>query len=137
MSGKAGSAPQARVLRSQLGRVRGLGSAHGGTEHWWAQRVTAVALVPLTLWFVWSLLHLAGEPRAAVVVWAGHTVNAALLVALVLATFRHAQLGLQVVLEDYIADERARLIAILLAKGVTTLLGLMSLLAVLKLALGG
>jgi succinate dehydrogenase / fumarate reductase membrane anchor subunit len=125
------------VLRSQLGRVRGLGAAKSGTGHWWAQRLTAIALVPLTLWFVYAALHLAGLPRAAVVHWAGNPVNAALLAALVIATFHHAQLGLQVVVEDYIHHEAARMTALLLIKGAAVLLGLIALISILKLATGG
>lgn len=125
------------IMRSMLSRARGLGSAKSGTAHWWAQRVTALALIPLTLWFVWSILHLAGLPRAAVVAWASHPVVATLLVALILTTFHHLQLGLQVVIEDYIHVERPRLVWLLAMKAVTTLAGLAALIAVLKLAFSG
>ena len=90
-AGKTG--PQIRVMRSQLGRVRGLGAAKSGTADWWAERVTSIALVPLTLWFVYAALHLSRLPRAAVALWAGDPINAALLVALVLVTFRHLHWG--------------------------------------------
>ena len=129
--------PKVRVMRTQLGRVRGLGAAHGGTRHWWAQRLTAVALVPLALWFVASILHLVGAPRAVVAHWMAHPVNAALLAALVIATFHHAQLGLQVVVEDYVHADRVRMAALLLIKGAAALLGLLALYAVMKLAFSG
>ena len=125
------------IMRSMLGRARGLGSAKSGTAHWWAQRVTAIALIPLTLWFVWSVLRLAGLPRAAVVAWAASPLVATLLAALVLATFHHMQLGLQVVIEDYIHADRTRLLWLLAMKAATTLAGLACLLAVLKLAFTG
>jgi succinate dehydrogenase / fumarate reductase membrane anchor subunit len=131
------SGPQLRVMRSQLGRVRGLGVARAGTEHWWAQRLTALALVPLTLWFVYAALHLSGLPRAAVAHWAGNPINAALLVALVLITFRHLQLGVQVVLEDYIHSERVKTLSVLLLRGVAGLVALIGVLAALKLAFAG
>jgi succinate dehydrogenase / fumarate reductase membrane anchor subunit len=129
--------PQLRVMRSQLGRVRGLGAARAGTGHWWAQRLTALALLPLTLWFVLAAFHLSGLPRAAVAHWAGHPINAALLVALVLITFRHMQLGLQVVIEDYIHAERPRTVLLLLLHGVVGLVVLIGVLAALKLAFAG
>jgi succinate dehydrogenase / fumarate reductase membrane anchor subunit len=79
-----------KSLRSDLGRVRGLGSAKDGTHHWWAQRVTAVALVPLVLWFVASAIGLAGAPHAAASRWMAQPLNAVLLAALVVAVFHHA-----------------------------------------------
>ncbi len=134
-----GAAKSARVhvMRSQLGRVRGLGAAHGGTHHWWAERLTGIALVPLSLWFIYAALHLSGEPRSYVVRWAGNPINAALLAALVLATFHHAQLGLQAVVDDYIHHKRTRLVVLLLIRGAAALLALIALFAVLKLAISG
>jgi succinate dehydrogenase / fumarate reductase membrane anchor subunit len=126
-----------RIMRSPLGRVRGLGAARAGTAHWWLQRLTAVALVPLALWFVLAALHLSGLPREAVAHWAANPINAALLIALVVAAFQHGQLGLQVVLEDYIHGEAVRLVLVLLVKGAAILLGLIAVLSVLKLAFTG
>ena len=88
------------MLRSSLGRARGLGSAKEGVQHWWVQRMTALALVPLCLWFVASIVGLAGAPREEVVAWIGRPVPATLLLLLVAAGFHHSQLGLQVVIED-------------------------------------
>lgn len=123
------------VRRSQLGRARGVGSAHAGVHHWVSERVTAIALVPLTLWFIVSVLRLLGAPQPAVAAWAGHPVNAALLLALIAMTFQHMQLGLQVVLEDYVDDAGRRTLLILLNKGAALLLGLIAAISVLKLAL--
>ncbi len=125
------------IMRSGLGRARGLGSAKSGTAHWWAERVTSVALVPLTLWFILVMYKLIGVPRAAIATWASSPVNATLLIALVLITFHHMALGLQVVIEDYIHNERTRLASILAMKGATGLLAIASLVAILKLALAG
>lgn len=122
------------VMRSQLGRARGVGSSHSGVHHWVAERVTAIALVPLTLWFLFSVMRLLGAPLPAVAAWAGHPVNAALLLALIAMTFHHMQLGLQVVIEDYVDDSRARQVAILLNQGIALLLGLIAAVSVLKLA---
>jgi len=123
--------------RTPLGRARGLGSAHEGTAHWWAQRVTAVALVPLSLWFVVGLLGLIDAEHAAAKAWIAHPINAALLVALLVAVLHHAQLGLQVVIEDYVHGEGAKIAGIMVAKFAAILLGLAGVFAVLKISFGG
>lgn len=127
----------AKSLRSPLGRVRGLGSAKDGTHHWWAQRVTALALVPLLVWFVASVISLAGAPLPEVKAWIGSPVVTVLLLVLVLATFHHMQLGLQVVIEDYIHAEGLKIAMLLLVKGAAWLLGALCAFSVLKLAFGG
>jgi succinate dehydrogenase / fumarate reductase membrane anchor subunit len=123
-----------QVMRSQLGRARGLGAAKSGAHHWKVERITAVALVPLSLWFVFAVLTHLGAPQPVVAAWAGTPLNAALLLALVLMTFHHMQLGLQVVWEDYIHHARRREIAILATRGACLLLGLIAAVAVLKIA---
>jgi succinate dehydrogenase / fumarate reductase membrane anchor subunit len=123
------------VRRTYLGQAKGLGAAGSGVHHWWAERVTSVALIPLTLWFVFSVIGMAGHTQPEIAHWISHPLVAALLIALILASFHHTQLGLQVVLEDYVHEEGQRLIAILVMKGVVYLLGLLALLAVLKLAI--
>lgn len=122
-------------LRSGLGRVRGLGSAKEGVNHWWAQRVTAIALVPLTLWFVASVILLAGADHATVSAWIARPVNTVLLLALLVSTFWHAALGLQVVIEDYIHSEGAKLVVLLGVKALLALVGLAGVVAVLRVAL--
>src|SRR4029077_16355347 len=89
-------------MRSPLGRAIGLGSAKEGVNHWWAQRVTALALVPLTLWFVIAVIGLIGADRQALGAWLHNPVAAMLMILLLVATFYHAALGLQVVIEDYV-----------------------------------
>jgi succinate dehydrogenase / fumarate reductase membrane anchor subunit len=123
------------AFRSGLGRVRGLGSAKEGVQHWWVQRLTAVALVPLTLWFVASLILLTGADHATVSAWIAQPFNTVLLLCLVGATFWHASLGLQVVIEDYIHRERTRLAVLLAVKAVLLLGALSGILAVLRVAL--
>lgn len=127
----------ARDLRSNLGRVRGLGSAKEGVAHWWAQRLTALALVPLILWFVVSIIALAGADHATVAKWAARPVPAVMLLLLIAATFHHAQLGLQVVIEDYVPGEGLRLALILVVKAAAVVLAAACAFAVLSLAFGG
>ncbi len=123
------------TLRSGLSRVRGLGSAKEGVNHWWVQRMTAVALVPLTLWFVASLITLTGADHATVSAWIARPLNTVLLLSLLAATFWHASLGLQVVIEDYIHQERMKLAALLAVKAALVIAGLSGMLAVLRVAL--
>ncbi|GAB0114101.1 succinate dehydrogenase, hydrophobic membrane anchor protein [Acidisoma sp. C75] len=123
------------MRQTPLGRVKGLGAAKAGVHHWWAERVTSVALIPLTLWFVFSVLALAGHPQAAVAHWVSHPLVAVLLIAFVLASFHHAALGLQVVMEDYLHDEGQRLIWMMVMKAIVWLLGLAALLSIIKLAI--
>jgi succinate dehydrogenase / fumarate reductase membrane anchor subunit len=126
-----------KSLRTPLARVRHLGSAKSGTAHWWAQRVTAIALVPLSIWFVASVVALAGDSYATVAAWLGSPIPAGLMILLIIATFHHAQLGLQVVIEDYVHHEGLKLASILAVKGAAVLLGLASVLSVLTLLFGG
>ena len=123
------------IMRSELGRARGLGAAKSGLRHWWAQRLTAVALVPLSLWFVWSVLSLAGAPHAAVIDWMANPLRIVLVLALIAATFHHMQLGLQTVIEDYVHGEACRLAALLAMKAVSVLLALAAVVSVLRLGL--
>jgi succinate dehydrogenase / fumarate reductase membrane anchor subunit len=128
------NAPHVDMLRSPLGRARGLGSARSGSTHWWAQRLTAIALVPLTLWFIWSMLRLAGASQSDVADWLSSPVRLALMLALIAATFHHLQLGMQVVIEDYVPQEGVKIAAVLAVKGLCVLLALIC--AISALALG-
>ena len=112
----------------------GRGAAKAGVHHWYAERVTAIALVPLTLWFVFSAVRLAGLPQGAVAAWCGQPWNAVLLLALVVMTFHHMQLGIQVVLEDYINAKWLMNVGILATKAICGLLALLAGLAVLRMA---
>ncbi len=126
-----------RQMRSPLGRVLGLGSAKEGVEHWWHQRTTALLLVPLTLWFVIAVIGLVGADRAAIVAWMHNPMAAMLMILLIAASFYHAALGLQVVIEDYIHGEVAKLVTLLAMRLLCILFVLRGVLAVLKLAFLG
>jgi len=127
--------PHVDILRSPLSRARGLGSARAGSKHWWAQRLTAIALVPLTLWFIWSMLRLTNASQADVADWLSSPVRLALMLALIAATFHHLQLGLQVVIEDYVQQEGVKLAAVLAVKGLCILLALICAICALILGL--
>ncbi len=101
-------------LRSPLGRVLGLGSAKSGYGHWWGQRLTAAALVPLGLWFLFSVATLPGSSYPVVAAWAGELPHAVLLVLLLATLLRHSSLGLQVIVEDYVHHGPTRLVSIVL-----------------------
>ena len=122
-------------IRSPLARVRGLGTAKDGTHHWWLQRVTSVALVPLVLWFAFSLLSVSRADYEVFQHWLGHPVNAGLMIALILAAFYHANLGMQVIYEDYVKPECAKYIALLATQLALFLLSAIAVVAVLKVAL--
>jgi succinate dehydrogenase / fumarate reductase membrane anchor subunit len=124
-------------LRTDLGKVRGLGSAKEGVAHWWAQRLTAVALVPLVLWFVSQVVGLAGADLAAVRAWMANPFSAILLVLLIGATFHHAQLGLQVVIEDYVHGEACKIASIIIVKFLAVALAATGIFSVLKIAFAG
>jgi succinate dehydrogenase / fumarate reductase membrane anchor subunit len=92
-------------MRSPLGRVLGLGSAKEGVEHWWMQRLTAIAMVPLAIWFIICALGLIGADRAAMVAWMHSPMSAVFAILLIVAVIYHLGLGLQVVIEDYVHSE--------------------------------
>lgn len=129
--------PETR-MRTPLGRAIGLGSAKEGVQHWWMQRVTAVALVPLAVWFVIWVIILTGSgaDRAAFIAWLRDPVSAAVWVLLLIAAFYHGALGLQVVIEDYVGNEGARLGLIVVMRLMALLGCILGIVAVAKLSLG-
>ena len=126
-----------KPLRSELARARGLGSAKEGVQHWWMQRLTGLALIPLGLWFVTGLIAHLGLDRAAAAAWLRQPVVLGLTALLIVALFHHAQLGLQVVIEDYVGNEAARLVAVILVKAAAVVLATAALVALLIIAIGG
>ena len=124
-----------RDLRSPLSRVKGLGSAKDGTHHFWHQRLTALLLIPLVLWLGFSLAAMPVD-HATLVDWVGQPLVTIALVLLVGTTFYHAKLGLQVVIEDYVASHSRRTITLLLSNFLCLLFGLVGVVAVLKIAFG-
>ena len=125
-----------RSLRTPLARARGLGSAKGGTHHFWLQRLTAIALVPLTVWFALSVASLATVDLPAVVTWMKSPLSALLMLSFLLAGFWHMKLGLQVVIEDYVHSEWRKVTCLILNNLVSMFLALAATLAVLKMLLG-
>ncbi len=123
-------------IRTPLGKVRGLGAAKNGTAHWWMQRLTAIALVPLGIWLLASLVALVGADHATVVAWLNRPVPAILMILLVTAGFYHLKLGLQVVIEDYIGAESSKLVLLVLVNFACIALGFACVFAVLKIAFG-
>ncbi|MFO1127475.1 MAG: succinate dehydrogenase, hydrophobic membrane anchor protein [Rhodospirillales bacterium] len=122
-------------MRTSLGRVRGLGSAQEGVGHWWAQRLTAIALVPLCIWFVCAVISLNGADYLAYSHWIGQFGNALLMILTVLVLFYHAALGMQVVIEDYVSGEGARIVVLIVTRFVLFALAASCVLAVLLVAL--
>jgi succinate dehydrogenase / fumarate reductase membrane anchor subunit len=125
-----------RSLRTPLARARGLGSAKGGTHHFWLQRLTAIALVPLTVWFALSVASLATVDLPAVVTWMKSPLSALLMLSFLLAGFWHMKLGLQVVIEDYVHSEWRKVTCLILNNLISMFLALAATLAVLKMLLG-
>ena len=123
--------------RTPLARARGLGSAKHGVAHWWAQRLTAVALIPLVVWLAVSLVMLSGADYTLVRAWIGSPVVMVLLILTIGVGLHHGQLGLQVVIEDYIRSDGLKLALIVLVKFIAALFGLGAIVAVLRIALGG
>lgn len=124
-------------LRTPIGRAKGLGSAKEGVGHWLAERVTSVALLPLVIWFVIGLIMNIDAGYAGAREWVGHPVNAVLMILLLGTMFHHAQLGMQVVYEDYVHVEWLKVVSIYATKFAAYLLAAASSFAVLKVALGG
>ncbi|MES2755237.1 MAG: succinate dehydrogenase, hydrophobic membrane anchor protein [Pseudomonadota bacterium] len=120
---------------TDLGRVRGLGSAKEGAHHWWNQRMTAAGNLALMTWFIVSLALLPGYDHATVAAWLSSAWTAVPLLLLVFSVFWHMRLGLQVVIEDYQHDE-TRIVLIVLLNFYTVAAGAIALFAILKLAFG-
>jgi len=123
-------------LRNPLARARGLGSAKEGVSHWMLQRVTALGLIFLTLWFVGTILSLLHADYATARETLGKPWNAVLLIALILTMYRHLTLGLQVVIEDYVHTRWLEVASLVIIKFIAVLAALTGVLAVLRVALG-
>jgi succinate dehydrogenase / fumarate reductase, membrane anchor subunit len=126
-----------KTLRSPLGRVLGSGPAKEGVSHWWVQRLTSVALIPLTLWFVFSLIALPSLDHANVLAWMSGGWNALLLILLVLIGAWHSNLGVQVVVEDYVHAHGVKTVTLILITFAHVLLAAAGTFAILKVAFGG
>jgi len=129
-------ASNSKTLRSPLQVARGLGSAKHGTEHWWSQRLTSIALVPLTVWFVFGVIGHLGADHAAFVAWMKSPFSAVMMVLTAVVTFHHAQSGLQVVIEDYVHVEWQKMALIIGVKFLSFALAAACVLAVVKIFIG-
>lgn len=123
-------------LMTPLNRVLGLGTAKGAAEHWWVQRMTAVALVPLGLWLAYELLTLPNFDYASIVAWVREPVTSILLVLLVVAVGYHSSLGVQVVIEDYVTGKGLRAATLMASTLAHAALTIAAVFAVLKIAFG-
>lgn len=124
-------------LRTPLNRARGLGSAKDGVHHWWAQRLTAVALIPLVVWFAISLVMLSGADYAIVRAWIGSPIVMVLLILTIVIGLHHGQLGMQVVIEDYVHSDGVKLALIIGIRFVAVFFGLAATVAILRIGFGG
>ena len=124
-------------LRTPLSRARGLGSAKQGVHHWWAQRITAVALIPLVVWFAISLIMMSGADYAVVRAWIGSPVVMVLLTLTIVMGLHHGQLGMQEVVEDYVHSEGMKLALIVLLRFIAVFFGLAAIVAILRIGFGG
>ena len=123
-------------LRSPIGRVLGLGTAKEGASHWWSQRVTSVALLPLTVWFVIALLRLPDLAHATLVAWIASPVNTVLLLLLTVTGVYHSQLGVQVVIEDYVVHHGLKVASLLLIDFLHVAVGVLGVYSILRIAFG-
>ena len=124
-------------MRTPLARVRGLGSAKSGTEHFWIQRLTALANVPLAIFLLASVIALVGADYATVKTYLSMPVVSIVLLLLILSGVYHMRLGMQVIIEDYVHGEGMKLLSIIANNFFSALVGLACVYAVLKLGLGG
>jgi len=121
-------------LETPLHKVEGLGSSHSGVAHFWRQRVTAAALIPLTIWFAISVLGLTGVNSAAAMTFLQHPLNAILMAAFVIVALYHMALGLQVVIDDYVYTNWQKLSLMLLMRIFAFAVGAICLFAILRIA---
>ena len=123
------------TMKSDLAKVQGLGSAKHGVGHWKLQRVSAIGMIPLILWFIPSLMLTIISGYNEAILWIQNPFNATGLILLLGTIFFHASLGLQVVIEDYVHSEGLKIISITFIKLLSILLGVLSILCVLKICL--
>ncbi len=123
-------------LKTPLGRVLGLGSAKDGTDHWWLQRLSAVALVPLMVWFAWAVLSLPDFSHGTVVAFLAGPISSALMILLVGVLLYHSHLGVQVVIEDYVHAPGPKITALVLVGLAHLVLGVAGIVAILRVSLG-
>ena len=124
-------------METPIARVRGLGSARSGAHHWWLERLTSVSTLLLFVWFVVSLLRLPSLDHSAVTEWLSAPLGAVPMLLLIVSTFWHLKLGLQVVIEDYVHEEGMKFFSITVLNFFTIAVGALAFFAVLRIAFGG
>ena len=124
-------------LRSPLAKVKGLGVSPDASHYFWLQRLTALALIPLTLWFCFSIALLPEASYEGIVAYMQSPFNAVMMVLIVLVSFQHAHLGLQVIIEDYVSNHDYRLMGILLVKFISYFMMALGVYSIVKVSLGG
>ncbi|MEM7357814.1 MAG: succinate dehydrogenase, hydrophobic membrane anchor protein [Pseudomonadota bacterium] len=124
-------------LRSPLSKAVGLGSAKHGFSHWWWQRVTAIALIPLSLWFVYSVISLMGADYETATAWLSSPINATIILLFILTALYHGQTGLQVVIEDYVHTKWVNLSLLLLIKFASVVMAVVAIISVFSVVAGG
>lgn len=122
-------------LSTPLSRVKGLGSAKEGTSHFWHQRLTALILIPLVLWFAFGIAAMPVD-HSTLTGWIQQPAVAIALILLILATFYHAQLGIQIVIEDYVSTHSTRTVSIIIVNFLCLLFAVIGVVAVLKITFG-
>ena len=122
-------------LRTPLARIEGLGSAKSGTLHFWHQRMTAIALIPLSIWFVASAIAYVGADQGAVAAYFAEPVNAVPMFLFIVASTYHMSLGLQVIIEDYFHHEGQKIALLLLNRFAAWAIGAASAFALVRMAL--
>ncbi len=125
------------TLKTPLARARGLGASHHGVSHWWHQRMTAVANLPLMIWLVWAVVHMQGWTYIEFTAWLAVPVNAILMILSVISVFYHAALGTQVIVEDYFHIEWMKIAKLIGIKLFFIAAGVACVFSILKIAFTG
>jgi succinate dehydrogenase / fumarate reductase membrane anchor subunit len=123
-----------RSAQTPLHRVQGMGASHTGTGHFWRERVTALALAPLSLWFLWAMLGMVGTSVVTPAQFFQHTWKGALMAAFISFSLYHAALGLQVVIEDYVHTAGTKIFSLLAIRGALLACWIVSMFAILRIA---
>lgn len=126
-----------KSLRTPLAQVKGLGSAKEGTDHFWSQRLTALALVPLVIWLCFAVASLPDMNYVTLREWLTMPFNAIMLIFLMIAGFYHSRLGLQVIIEDYVSTHAGRTVAIVAVTLLAVVFAVIGVFSILRIAFAG
>jgi len=124
-------------LRTPLSQVKGLGSAKDGTDHFWLQRLTAIALIPLVIWIAFAVAQLPSMSQRDIQLWLASPFSSGMMILFLIAACWHAKLGLQMVIEDYVGNHAARTGAIIAVTLISFALAVIGVFAVLRMAISG